>query len=142
MTENIQLSPTRMASIRLFTLQPQIPLDKEFLRLVQSIAVHNENALSVWAENFQRREEEEAVYFDEREWRTLKQKPAPHRMDLYCILRGLVKVFDPKYDISIAMRQTVLKALFEQKANTSVLQLQPQAVSRIIQLSLFDQVIW
>lgn len=125
-----------------FTLQPQIPLDKDFLRLIQSVAIHNENALPVWAENFQRREEEEAVYFDEREWRTLKQAPAPHRVDLYTILRGLVKVFEPKYDISIAMRQTVLKALFEQKANTSVLQLQPMVVSRIVQLALFDQVIW
>lgn len=125
-----------------FTLQPMIPVDKDFLRLIQSIAVHNENALPVWAEHFQRREEEEAVYFDEREWRSLAPMPAPHRMDLYTILRGLVKVFEPKHDITIAMRQTVLKALFEQKAKTSVLQLQPQVVSRIVQLSIFDQVIW
>lgn len=129
-------------SSRLFTLQPQIPLDKEFLRLVQSIAVHNENALPVWAENFRRREEEEAWYFDEREWRGLKQMPASHRMDLYTILRGLVKVFEPKYEISIAMRQVVLKSLFEQRANTSVLQLQPDAVSKVVQLALFDQVVW
>lgn len=125
-----------------FTLQPQIPLDKDFLRLIQSIAVNNENALPMWAENFRRREEEEAVYFDEREWRGLNPQPAPHRMDLYTIMRGLSKVFEPKYEISIAMRQVVLKALFEQKANTSVLQLQPQAVSHIVQLALFDQVIW
>jgi hypothetical protein len=125
-----------------FTLQPMIPLDKEFLRLIQSIAVHNENALPVWAENFRRREEEEAWYFDEREWRGLKPQPAPHRMDLYTILRGLVKVFDPKYEVSIAMRQMVLKALFEQSAKTSVLTLHPQSVSQIIQLSIFDQVIW
>lgn len=130
------------ANLRLFTLQPQIPLDKDFLRLIQSIAVNNEEALPAWAENFRRREEEEAVYFDEREWRGVKPPPAPHRVDLYTILRGLVKVFDPKYDISIAMRQVVLKALFEQDANTSVLHLQPLVVSRIIQLALFDQVLW
>lgn len=130
------------SNLRLFTLQPTMPLDKEFLRLIQSIAVHNKNALPAWAENFRRREEEEAWYFDEREWATLNPKPAPHRMDLYTVLRGLVKVFDPKYDISIAMRQIVLKSLFEQRAKTSVLTLQPQAVSRIIQLSVFDQVLW
>lgn len=130
------------ANIRLFVLQPTMPLDKDFLRLIQRIAVENEEALPVWAENFEWRKGEEAVYFDEREWRILKQKPAQHRVDLYTVLRGLTKVFDPQYDISIAMRQAVLKALFEQKANTNVLWLQPTAVSRIIQLSLFDQVMW
>lgn len=130
------------ANLRLFTLQPQIPLDKEFLRMIQSIAVNNEEALPVWAENFQSRPDEEAIYFDEREWRGLNQPPAPHRVDLYTILRGLVKVFDPKYDISIPMRQVVLKALYEQKAKTSVLHLQPLVVSRVIQLALFDQVLW
>lgn len=129
-------------NLRLFTLQPMIPVDKSFLRQIQSIAVHNEEALPVWAENFRRREEEEAWYFEEREWRGLKQMPAPHRVDLYTVLRGLVKVFDPKYEVSIPMRQIVLKALYEQNANTSVLQLQPLTVSRIIQLALFDQVVW
>lgn len=128
--------------VRGFSLQPIIPLDKDFLRLIQRIAVENENAMPVWAENFEWRRDEEAVYFDEREWRTLKLKPAQHRVDLYTILRGLTKVFEPRHDISIAMRQTVLKALFEQQANTSVLQLQPMVVSRIVQLALFDQVIW
>lgn len=132
------------ANIRLFVLQPTMPLDKDFLRLIQRIAVENENALPVWAENFEWRKGEEAVYFDEREWRTLNRlmRPAQHRVDLYTILRGLTKVFEPKHDLSTAMRQTVLKALFEQKANTSVLQLQPLVVSRIVQLALFDQVIW
>ncbi len=125
-----------------FTLQPMIPVDKDFLRLIQKIAVDNEEALPVWAEHFQGRPAEEAIYFCEREWAGLNPLPAPHRVDLYTILRGLVKVFDPKYDISIAMRQMVLKALFEQKAPTSVLSLHPQVVSRIIQLALFDQVIW
>jgi hypothetical protein len=130
------------AELARFTLQPMIPLDKDFLRLIQRIAVEHENALPVWAEFFTWCPEEEAVYFDEREWRGLKQKPAAHRMDLYTILRGMVKVFDPKYDLSIASRQMVLKALFEQKAATSVLALHPQTVSHIIQLSIFDQVIW
>ncbi len=125
-----------------FTLQPMIPVDKDFLRMIQKIAVDNEEALPVWAEHFQGRPAEEAIYFCEKEWRGLSPLPAPHRVDLYCILRGLVKVFDPKYDISIAMRQMVLKALFEQKANTNVLQLHPQVVSRIIQLAIFDQVVW
>lgn len=130
------------SNIRLFTLQPMIPLDKDFLRLIQRVAVENENALPAWAENFEWRRNEEAVYFDEREWRTLRQKPAQHRVDLYTILRGLTKVFEPQHDISIPSRQIVLKALFEQKANTSVLELQPLVVSRIVQLALFDQVIW
>lgn len=139
MTVVATISPS---NLRLFTLQPMIPLDKDFLRLVQRIAVENENALPAWAENFEWRCGEEAVYFDEREWRGLKQKPAPHRVDLYTILRGLTKVFEPQHDISIAMRQIVLKALFEQQSNTSVLELQPLVVSRIVQLALFDQVIW
>lgn len=130
------------SNLRLFTLQPLIPLDKSFLRLIQSVAVLNESALPVWAENFEWRHDEEAVYFDEREWRGLKQKPAQHRVDLYTILRGLVKMFDPKYDLSIPERQVVLKALFEQNVKKNVLELQPQTVSHIVQLALFDQVIW
>ncbi len=125
-----------------FTLQPQIPLDKNFLRLILSIAVNEEEALPVWGEQFRRREEEEAVYFSEREWRGLNPQPAQHRVDLYTVLRGLTKVFEPKYDVSIPLRQVVLKALFEQKANTSVLALQPRVTSHIIQLALFDQVVW
>lgn len=125
-----------------FTLQPMIPLDKDYLRLIQKIAVNHDEALPVWAEHFQGRPAEEAIYFCEREWRGLDPMPAPHRVDLYAIMRGLVKVFDPKYAVSIATRQMVLKSLFEQKANTNVLQLHPQVVSQIIQLSLFDQVIW
>lgn len=132
------------SNLRLFTLQPMVPLDKDFLRMVQRVAVENENALPVWAENFEWRREEEAVYFDEREWRTLNRlmRPAQHRVDLYTILRGLTKVFEPQHDLSVAMRQMVLKALYEQNAPTSVLQLQPLVVSRIVQLALFDQVIW
>lgn len=130
------------AQLPRFMLQPTIPLDKDFLRKLQKIAVNHEEALPVWAEHFQSRPAEEAVYFCEKEWRGLPPQPAPHRVDLYTIMRGLVKVFDPKYDISIAMRQVVLKALFEQYAPTSVLDLHPQVVSKIIQLSLFDQVIW
>lgn len=125
-----------------FTLQPTIPLDKDFLRMIQRVAVNHDEALPVWAEHFQGRPAEEAIYFCEREWRGLNPTPAPHRVDLYTIMRGLVKVFDPKYDLSISSRQMVLKALFEQKAATNVLQLHPQLVSRIIQLALFDQVLW
>ncbi len=130
------------ADLARFTLQPMIPLDKDFLRMIQKIAVNHDEALPVWAEHFQGRPDEEAIYFCEKEWRGLSPTPAPHRVDLYCILRGLVKVFDPKYALSIAARQTVLKALFEQKAKTSVLELQPQLVSHIIQLAIFDQVVW
>ncbi len=125
-----------------FTIQPTIPLGKDFLRQLQKLAVEHEEALPVWAEHFQLRPEEEAVYFCEKEWRGLNPQPAPHRVDLYCILRGLVKVFDLKYDISIPMRQVVLKALFEQYARTNVLELHPQVISKIIQLALFDQVVW
>lgn len=127
-----------------FSIQPMIPLDKDFLRKLQRIAVNHEEALSVWAECFQGRPEEEAIYFREKEWRGLdpRAQPAPHRVDLYCILRGLVKVFDSKYDLSIPTRQVVLKALFEQGAKTNVLELHPRVISMIIQLAIFDQVIW
>lgn len=130
------------AELARFTLQPMIPLDKDFLRMLQRIAVNHDEALPVWAEHFQGRPAEEAIYFCEKEWRGLSPLPAPHRVDLYCIMRGLVKVFDPKYDLSIQTRQIVLKALFEQYAKTSVLELHPQVVSKIIQLAIFDQVIW
>lgn len=136
------VDPGFAASLRLFTLQPTIPLGKDFLRTIQQIAVNHTEALPVWAENFSSRPAEEAIYFDEREWRGLSPSPAPHRVDLYTIMRGLVKVFDPKYDISIATRQLVLKALFEQDAPTSVLHLHPQVTSKVVQLALFDQVIW
>lgn len=124
------------------TLQLMIPLDKDFLRRIQMIAVDHKEALPVWAENFSGRPDEEAIYFDEKEWRGLSPSPAPHRVDLYTILRGLVKVFDPKYGVSVTMRQVVLKSLYEQNAPTSVLDLHPQVVSKIIQLAIFDQVIW
>lgn len=130
------------AELARFTLQPMIPLDKDFLRMLQRIAVNHDEALPVWAEHFQGRPAEEAIYFCEKEWRGLNPLPPPHRVDLYCIMRGLVKVFDPKYDLSIQTRQIVLKALFEQYAKTSVLELHPQVVSKIIQLAIFDQVIW
>ena len=43
------------------------------------------------------------------------------------------------------MRQTVLRALYEQPHHlfgTNVLQLQPHVPSQIIQLALFDQVVY
>ena len=141
-TANLEALSVESLCLPRFTLQPTIPLDKDFLRLIQKIAVEHEEALPVWAEHFTSNPSEEAVYFCEKEWRGLSFSPAPHRMDLYTIMRGLSKVFYPKYDISIAMRQMVLKALFEQGSKTNVIELHPQAVSRIIQLSLFDQVIW
>src|ERR1700741_125097 len=96
-----------------FTLSPQLPLDKAFLRDLLKIAVNNPRARPGWAENFVIKPEEEAVYFDEKEWRDLPIKPASHRVDLYTIMRGMVKVFDPKYEVNIATRQMVLRALYE-----------------------------
>lgn len=128
-----------------FTIQPMIPLDKDFLRLIQRVAVQNQSSLPVWAENFQWRDKEEAVYFTEREWRGLKPQPAQHRVDLYTVMRGLTKVFDPKHDLTIAMRQTVVRSLYEQPHHlygTNILQLQPHVPSQIIQLALFDQVVY
>lgn len=122
-----------------FMINPLIPIDKEFLRELQRIAVQDPQALSVWAENYESRPEEEAVYFMEKEWCTLPNMPTPHRVDLYTIQRGLAKVFDIQYKVSIAFRQTVLRALFEQQARPSVLSMQPRMVSHIIQLALFDQ---
>lgn len=129
-----------------FMLTPLIPLDKEFLREVRRIAIEDAQALPVWAENFRLKPEEEAVYFDEKEWRevssTVTIRPASHRVDLYTIQRGLVKVFNPKYDLSIAMRQMTLRALFEQQDRPNILQLHPRVVSQVIQLAVFDQVVW
>jgi hypothetical protein len=126
----------------IFTLSPQFPLDKTFLRDLLRIAVRDPLALPGWAENFVMKPEEEAIYFDEKEWRDLPTKPAPHRVDLYTILRGMVKVFDPKYDVGIATRQMVLRALYEQDAKPNILKMFPRAISGVIQLALFDQVIW
>lgn len=125
-----------------FVLTPSIPLDKDFLREVQRIAVNDPMALPVWAMNFSWRPEEEAVYFQEKEWRSLDVTPAPHRVDLYTIQRGLLKIFDVKYDVSIATRQMVLRALFEQQNKPSILSLHPLSMSQVVQLALFDQVIW
>ena len=133
---------TSAPDIARFALQVQIPLDKDFLRQLQKLAVYNPSALPVWADNFRWKEEEEAVYFDEREWRSLEIRPTPHRVDLYCIVRGLNKVFDPRYDVNVTMRQLVLRALFEQKDRAPILGLHPETVSRIIQLAVYDQIIW
>jgi hypothetical protein len=124
-----------------FMLTPLVPLDKEFLRELRRIAIEDKEALPAWAENFRFKPEEEAVYFDDKEWRDLDPKPASYRVDLYTLQRGLVKVFDPKHELSIAMRQMVLRSLFEQQARPNILQMHPLAVSRIIQLALFDQVV-
>lgn len=129
-----------------FTIQPTIPLDKDYLRELLAIAVENQAALPVWASGFEWRPTEEAVYFCEREWDSLclrgGARPPPHRVDLYSVMRGLTKVFDVKYEMSIAARQMVLRSLFEQNVRPNVLSLQPGIVSQIIQLSLFDQIIW
>lgn len=125
-----------------FMLTPLIPLDKEFLRELQRLAIEDAQALPVWAENFRLKPTEEAVYFDEKEWRGLNPMPASHRVDLYAIQRGLVKVFNPKYNLSIAMRQMVLRSLFEQQDRPNIMQLHPHSVSQIIQLAIFDQVVW
>lgn len=124
-----------------FMLAPLIPLKVEFLRGIQHQAVNDARALPVWAENFSGRPAEEAVYFDEKEWRGLNPAPRPHRIDLYGIQRGLLKVFDAKYNLSITSRQIVFQALYDQ-GRYNILLLNPNVVSEIIQLALFDQVIY
>lgn len=125
-----------------FILQVSIPLDKNYLRSIQQKAVNDPLALSVWAENFSGRPSEEAIYFDEKEWRGLDPKPAPHRVDLYTIQRGLIKMLDPKYNIGIASRQMVLRSLFEQPSKGHILTYHPMSISWLIQLALFDQVVY
>jgi hypothetical protein len=123
-----------------FTLNPTFPLDKDFLREIQRIAMTEPHACPVWAEGFTPVPSEEAYYFMEKEWRDLDMPPAAHRIDLYAIQRGLLKVFDLRYNLSIAVRQAVLKALFEQKARPSVFEACPRVASIVVQLTLFDQV--
>lgn len=125
-----------------FTLNPTFPLDKDFLREIQRIAMTEPHACPVWAEGFTPVPAEEAYYFLSKEWRGLDVSVPPHRIDLYAIQRGLLKVFDLRYDVSIAVRQAVLKALFEQKARPSVFEACPRVASIVVQLTLFDQVIY
>lgn len=125
-----------------FTLSPLFPLNKDFLREIQRVAMTEPHACPVWGEGFTPEPNEEAYYFLNKEWRELDLPPPAHRVDLYAIQRGLLKVFDARYDIGIAIRQAVLKALFEQNARPSVFEACPRTASIIVQLSLFDQVIY
>lgn len=129
-------------SIARFTLAPVIPLDKAYLKNLQLIAVGGPNGLSTWAENFEHMPAEETFFFDEQEWCGLDPKPIPHRLDLYTLQRGLLKVFDSKYDVSISTRQLVLHSLFEQHASPNILSMHPMVASRIVQLALFDQIVY
>lgn len=128
-----------------FTLTVQIPMSKDFLRHVQRIAMTNPNACPRWGKVVERRDDQGPTYlFDEHEWEGLQLRPPPHRIDLYTIQRGLAKIFDAKYQLSMATRQMVLRALFEQTINgqNGVLALLPSLCDQIVQLALYDQVVY
>lgn len=129
-----------------FTISPMFPLTKDFLRHVQQVAMTDKLACPVWGTYFRRKEDEESWYFEEKEWAHLGEhapKPAPHRVDLYTIHRGLEKVFNVRtQEISIAARQAVLKAIFEQDARPSIFDACPRLASHVVQLALFDQVVY
>jgi hypothetical protein len=123
-----------------FTVSARWPISKDYLRALQRIAVEDSMALPSWAHQFNWDRSQEAVYFREKEWGELNI--AQHRVDLYTIQRGLHRVFDRNYDLSIAFRQVVLRSIFEQSATSDVMQVQPRVVSGVIQLALFDQVVY
>lgn len=69
--------------------------------------------------------------------------PPPYRVDLYTLQRGLLKCFDVhQTGVSLAERQVLLRALYEQHITPGVLTLTPGLCDKIIQLALFDRVVY
>lgn len=137
-----------------FTLTPVIPLDKEYLRELLRVATSHVTCIRAWGTVVRVLEDQGPTYLvDEKEWdaemgragndeASIRLRPPSHRVDLYCLQRGLHKVFEAKYHISLATRQIVLRSLFEQSARPCVFAVAPFALSEIVQLALFDQIVY
>lgn len=129
-----------------YTIQPVIPLDRAFLNECMRIAIDNPECLCAWAViNKQALELDRppicvdiVVWAQEKEW----PEGTPLRIDINTLQRGLYKVFDTNQALSIPTRQLVLKALFEQAARPTVFEVAPRVLSDVIQLAVFDQVVY
>lgn len=122
------------------TLSISIPLHESLLRQILKTAIDNPQGCLQWAQVVGH---EDGVYLlDEKEWAAVVGTvPPSHRVDLYTVARGLHKVFETRHNLPVATRQMVLRALFEQSEET-VLVLLPELCSAIIQLALFDQLVY
>lgn len=128
-------------------LSLQFPTARPYLVGVLTVAMTHPEAALVWANHIMKLEDFKDTWtFDEREWDALvwdiAVRPLPHRIDIFTVMRGLTKVFDARYSISLAARQAVLRSLYEQHMPTTVLYLLPHVTSQIIQLAVYDQVIY
>lgn len=126
------------------SISPMMPLSQDFLVAMLDVAATDPQAVSVWAWNIEKTGPDDSpIYlFDEREWDTRRPEAVPPklRLDIYAMTRGLYKCFMPQYQISIAFRQQVLRWLFER--DERAMRLMPKVVDQIVQLALFDQVIY
>jgi len=140
------MNATAEAARPVFTLTPVIPLDKEYLRELLKVAMNHVACVRSWGVVMGCLPEQGPTYLvDEKEWAgniDQHMRMPSHRIDLYTLQRGLLKVFDAKYRISLSTRQMVLRSLFEQDRRPCVFAVAPFALSEIIQLALFDQIVY
>lgn len=144
MTTSLAASRRAAISPQCLSISPLIPLSQDFLVAMLDVAATDPEAVSVWAWHIEKTGADDSpIYlFDEREWDTRRPEAVPPklRLDIYALTRGLYKCFLPQYQISIAFRQQVLRWLFERDERT--MRLMPRVVDQIVQLALFDQVIY
>lgn len=141
-------TPAKLAGLPLATITPSIALSHGFLLVLLDVAVTDPQAIQVWACNIEEApslSSRSSVYtFDEKEWDTRLPAavPPPHRLDTYALTRGLYKCFEARHDLTIPFRQQVLRWLFEQESCAQSVRVMPKVVDKIVQLALFDQVIY
>lgn len=148
------MSTPAEAARPVFTLTPTIPLDKEWLRETLVVAMAHSMAVPAWGRIVKILPDEGPTYLvDEREWdaemgragndeASIRLRPPSHRVDLYTLQRGLLKAFDLKYSMGVGNRMLLFKSLFEQNRRPSVFEVSPFVLSEVIQLALFDQIVY
>lgn len=150
------MSTPAEAARPVFTLTPTIPLDKEWLRETLAVAMAHSMAVPAWGKVVKMIPGEGPTYLvDEREWDAdfgthpgndyearFALRPPSHRVDLYTLQRGLLKAFDLKYSMGVGNRMLLFKSLFEQNRRPSVFEVSPFVLSEVIQLALFDQIVY
>lgn len=136
-----------------FNLSLTLPLSKEFLRGVQVIAMTAQplGVLS-WAHVVDIKHDQGPTYLIRCvEWDDIgldAEPPEPLSVDLYTVQRGLAKAFDARFEheIIVADRIHLVRAVLMQQVSpqvgAAVLAEQPLLLSRVVQLALFDQVIY
>lgn len=136
----------------IFMLSLSLPLSKEFLRGVQAIAMAaNPLGVTSWADVVNIQQDRGPTYYltchDWAEVEPSGVRPDPLAVDLYTIQRGLTKIFEPQFDpeIPITDRITVFRAALMQQTSAHIgaaVLSDPLLLSRIVQLSLFNQIIY